>query len=157
MSLSPSAETAKILADGLIAAGLDRLPWSKALKQWRDRVMFLRKAEGENWPDLSDAALAATSDDWLAPALYDKTSLKDFSAGGLSDAVLGGTKRRRDHAGRHAGQRSIALEGTRGLHLQPGGCRLVGKLAALVELLHHLGRLGLEPAHDLVVARAQPR
>ena len=47
MALSPSAETAKIFADGLIAAGLDQLPWSKALKQWRDRVMFLRKAEGE--------------------------------------------------------------------------------------------------------------
>ena len=45
MALSPSAETARVLADGLIAAGLDRLPWSKPLKQWRDRVMFLRKAE----------------------------------------------------------------------------------------------------------------
>ncbi len=88
MSLTPSAETAKIFADGLIAAGLDRLPWSKALKQWRDRVMFLRKAEGEGWPDLSDAALAATGDDWLVPALYDKISLKDFSAGDLSDAVM---------------------------------------------------------------------
>jgi ATP-dependent helicase HrpB len=88
ISLSPSAETAKIFADGLIAAGLDRLPWSKALKQWRDRVMFLRKAEGESWPDLSDVALAATSDDWLVPALYDKTSLKDFSAGDLSDGVM---------------------------------------------------------------------
>jgi len=87
-SLSPSAETAKIFADGLVAAGLDRLPWSKALKQWRDRVMFLRKAEGESWPDLSDATLVATSDDWLTPALYDKTSLKEFSAGDLSDAVM---------------------------------------------------------------------
>ncbi len=88
MSLSPSAETAKVFAAGLVAAGLDRLPWSKALKQWRDRVMFLRKAEGENWPDLSDAALAAIGDAWLAPALYDKTSLKEFSAGDLSDAVM---------------------------------------------------------------------
>ena len=34
--------------------GLDRLPWSKALQQWRDRVMFLRRAEGDEWPDLSD-------------------------------------------------------------------------------------------------------
>jgi len=88
MPLLPSAETARIFADGLIAAGLDKLPWSKALKQWRDRVMFLRKAEGESWPDLSDAALTATSGEWLAPALYDKTSLKDFSAGDLSDAVM---------------------------------------------------------------------
>ena len=59
MALSPSAETAQDLADGLVAAGLDKLPWSKSLKQWRDRVMFLRKAEGDEWPDLSDAALAA--------------------------------------------------------------------------------------------------
>jgi len=88
ISLSPSAETARIFADGLIAAGLDRLPWSKQAKQWRDRVMFLRKAEGESWPDLSDAALAARADDWLVPALYDKTALKDLSAGELSDALM---------------------------------------------------------------------
>src|SRR5471030_842294 len=71
MALSPSAETAHVLADGLIAAGLDKLPWSKSLKQWRDRVMFLRKAEGESWPDLSDDALAAQRETWLSPALTD--------------------------------------------------------------------------------------
>jgi ATP-dependent helicase HrpB len=89
MALKPSAETARVLADGLIAAGLDKLPWSKPLKQWRDRVMFLRKAEGDAaWPDLSDDALAAQRETWLTPALYDKTSLKDFSAGELSDALM---------------------------------------------------------------------
>src|SRR5882757_1049592 len=87
MSLQPSAETARIFADGLIAVGLDRLPWSKHSGQWRDRVMFLRKAEGESWPDLSDAALAARTDDWLVGALYDKTALKDLSAGDLADAL----------------------------------------------------------------------
>ena len=88
MALQPSAETARVLADGLITAGLDRLPWSKPAKQWRDRVMFLRKAEGESWPDLSDGALAARRDDWLVPALFDKTSLKDVSAGDLSEALF---------------------------------------------------------------------
>jgi ATP-dependent helicase HrpB len=88
MALTPSAETAGVLADGLIAAGLDRLPWSKPLKQWRDRVMFLRKAEGESWPDLSDDALAAQYEAWLLPALTDKTSLKEFSSGDLSDALM---------------------------------------------------------------------
>jgi ATP-dependent helicase HrpB len=88
LALSASAETARIFADGLIAAGLDKLPWSKASKQWRDRVMFLRRAEGETWPDLSDDALAARCEDWLAPALYDKLSLKDVSAGDLSEALL---------------------------------------------------------------------
>jgi ATP-dependent helicase HrpB len=89
LALAPSAETARILADGLIAAGLDRLPWSKQAGQWRDRVMFLRKAEGESWPDLSDGALVARREDWLVPALYDKTALKDVSAGDLSEALMG--------------------------------------------------------------------
>ena len=88
MALSPSAETAKVFAEGLIAAGLDKLPWSKSLKQWRDRVMFLRKAEGDSWPDLSDDALATTSETWLMPALYGKTALKEFSPGDMSDALM---------------------------------------------------------------------
>lgn len=88
LAVSPSEDTARIFADGLIAAGLDRLPWSKAAKQWRDRVMFLRKAEGDSWPDLSDDGLIARRDDWLVPALYDKIGLKDISAGDLSDALM---------------------------------------------------------------------
>ncbi|MCK1366560.1 ATP-dependent helicase HrpB [Bradyrhizobium sp. 62] len=88
LAVSPSEDTARIFADGLIAAGLDRLPWSKLAKQWRDRVMFLRKAEGDSWPDLSDDGLIARRDDWLVPALYDKIALKDISAGDLSDALM---------------------------------------------------------------------
>jgi ATP-dependent helicase HrpB len=88
IALQPSAETARIFAAGLVAAGLERLPWSKASKQWRDRVMFLRKAEGDGWPDLSDAALAADCESWLVPALYDKTALKELSPGDLADAVM---------------------------------------------------------------------
>ncbi|MFZ1169609.1 ATP-dependent helicase HrpB [Bradyrhizobium sp.] len=90
-ALEPSVETARIFADGLVAAGLDQLPWSKPIKQWRDRVMFLRAAESaasENpWPDLSDDALAAERESWLVPALLDKTSLKAFSAGDLLEAL----------------------------------------------------------------------
>jgi ATP-dependent helicase HrpB len=87
-TLRPSADTAKVLADGLVGAGIERLPWSKPLLQWRGRVMFLRAAEGEAWPDLSDGALADSRDEWLLPALFDKTSLKEFSAGELSDALM---------------------------------------------------------------------
>jgi ATP-dependent helicase HrpB len=87
LTLTPSADTARILADGLIAAGIDKLPWSKSVKQWRDRVTFVRKAEGESWPDLSDDGLTAAAADWLLPALFDKTSLKELSAGDLSEAL----------------------------------------------------------------------
>ncbi len=89
LALELSEATARLLADGLISAGLDSLPWSKPLKQWRDRVMFLRATEGENslWPDLSDEALAAKRETWLVPALHDKASLKSFSAGDFSEAL----------------------------------------------------------------------
>ena len=62
--VEPNDETARLLAEGIARVGIDKLPWTKALTQWRDRVMFLRKAEGDEWPDLSDAALAANVD-WL--------------------------------------------------------------------------------------------
>ncbi|MGJ5041967.1 MULTISPECIES: ATP-dependent helicase HrpB [unclassified Bradyrhizobium] len=88
VALTPSEETARIFAEGICAAGLDRLPWSKAARQWRDRVTFLRKAEGDSWPDLSEAGLAERREDWLVPLLADKTSLKDVSPGDVSDAVM---------------------------------------------------------------------
>ena len=53
--VEPNDETARALAEGIARVGVAKLPWTKALTQWRDRVMFLRKAEGDEWPDLSDA------------------------------------------------------------------------------------------------------
>jgi ATP-dependent helicase HrpB len=88
MRLAPDADTARIFADGIARAGVARLPWSKALQQWRDRVMFLRKAESAAWPDLSDAALAEQRANWLEPLLQDKTSLAQVTASDLSDAVM---------------------------------------------------------------------
>ena len=91
LPVAPSEEAARIFADGVIAAGLDRLPWSKALTQWRGRVMFLRAAEGDPssvWPDLSDAGLIAARAAWLEPLLYSKTTLAQIEVGALSDAVM---------------------------------------------------------------------
>jgi ATP-dependent helicase HrpB len=87
--LSPSDDTARMLAEGIARLGLDRLPWSKALRQWRDRVMFLRRAEGDEWPDLSDTALASIATEWLAPALAGKTALTELSADELGETVHG--------------------------------------------------------------------
>jgi ATP-dependent helicase HrpB len=80
-------DSANVLADGIKQIGLDRLPWTKALTQWRDRVTFLRQSEGDEWPDLSDAALASTLRDWLAPFLFGKTSLTQISADELAAAL----------------------------------------------------------------------
>ncbi len=86
MRVVPSEANARLLAEGIARLGVDRLPWTKSLKQWRDRVMFLRRAEGDEWPDLSDAALAADVD-WLLPLLSDKIALSEISSDELSAAV----------------------------------------------------------------------
>ena len=87
-ALSPLADerSAAALARGILDLGLARLPWTKALAQWRGRVGFLRRAEGESWPDLGDSALAA-SPDWLAPFLLGKTRLDEFSSDELGQAL----------------------------------------------------------------------
>ncbi|MGZ5882526.1 MAG: ATP-dependent helicase HrpB [Xanthobacteraceae bacterium] len=85
----PTEETARILADALVRLGINRLPWTKALQQWRDRVGFLRRAQGDEWPDLSDAALAASATDWLVPALAGKIALSALHSDELAEAVHG--------------------------------------------------------------------
>jgi ATP-dependent helicase HrpB len=87
VAVTADDQAARVLAAGIAKAGLDRLPWTKALTQWRDRVMFLRVAEGEEWPDLSDSGLAARADDWLVPMLTDKTSLAQLTADELGGAL----------------------------------------------------------------------
>ncbi len=87
LAIAPGEETAIIFADGIAKAGIDRLPWTQALRQWRDRVMFLRASEGEEWPDLSDAALAKTANEWLAPILSSKTGIGQITADELDTAL----------------------------------------------------------------------
>jgi len=79
-------KAALTLARGALLLGLARLPWNKALKQRRDRMMFLRRAEGKPWPDLSDEALAADPG-WLAPFLVGKTKLDEIGADDLANAL----------------------------------------------------------------------
>jgi ATP-dependent helicase HrpB len=86
LAVPPDEAAALALARGVLSLGLARLPWSAQLKQWRDRIMFLRRAEGEPWPDLSDEALAADPG-WLAPFLVGKTRLDEIAAEDLANAL----------------------------------------------------------------------
>jgi ATP-dependent helicase HrpB len=90
MTVVRSPESARILAQGIARLGIERLPWTKTLRQWRDRVMFLRGAEGQDsnneWPDLSDAALAGATD-WLIGLADGKRALAEISGEALSDAL----------------------------------------------------------------------
>src|SRR5262249_39144791 len=48
--------------------GMAALPWSDAATRLRERIAFVGM-HSENWPDVSDSALADRLDDWLTPAL----------------------------------------------------------------------------------------
>jgi ATP-dependent helicase HrpB len=58
------------MLDGLRSLGIEALPWDPVARQWQARVLSLRAWRSEeNWPDVSDATLLASLDDWLAPYL----------------------------------------------------------------------------------------
>ncbi|WPC04498.1 ATP-dependent helicase HrpB [Pseudomonas benzenivorans] len=64
--------------------GLALLPWTPELRQWQARVRLLREldlaAKGQSdWPDLSDAALLDSLEDWLQPYLGKVTRLSHFA------------------------------------------------------------------------------
>lgn len=84
----PNADTAHILAEGLVGLGIGRLPWSKAALQFRNRVGFLRQVEGEEWPDLSDDSLARNAVDWFEPLLLTKIARSELAADALYDAMM---------------------------------------------------------------------
>jgi ATP-dependent helicase HrpB len=86
--VTPDAGTAHMLSDGIVGLGLDKLPWSKAALQFRQRVGFLRRADGEEWPDLSNDGLSHNTAEWLEPLLLDKTARSQLGADELSNAVM---------------------------------------------------------------------
>jgi ATP-dependent helicase HrpB len=86
------------LLDAVRQLGLSALPWSEALAQWRVRVRCLRAWMPQlELPDLSDATLLESIDDWLRPALVGKTRLDALPESALGEAL----KSRVDWSGRH--------------------------------------------------------
>ena len=70
--------------------GLDALPWSGPARELRLRVEALRGWSPDlGLPDFSDAALLASLEDWLAPALAGKRRLDGLQPAELSDALAG--------------------------------------------------------------------
>ncbi|KZX56591.1 ATP-dependent helicase HrpB [Halioglobus sp. HI00S01] len=74
--------------------GLDILPWDSDTLQWRARVQLLHDSVagegGDNpWPDLRDAALLATLEQWLGPWLEPVRKLDDFARLDLQAILTG--------------------------------------------------------------------
>jgi ATP-dependent helicase HrpB len=84
------AAVAAALAEAAAARGLRDLHWTDAARQLQARILWLRKVEGEDWPDVSDAALAAGVQDWLAPHLHGRGArLADLAALDLPALLAG--------------------------------------------------------------------
>jgi len=75
---------------GLRQLGIAGLPWTPELRQWQARVLLMRQFEvpsQEPWPDLSDAALAATLEEWAPPWITGFTRREHFARMDLGNAL----------------------------------------------------------------------
>ena len=67
--------------------GIAALPLDGMAGSLRARIAFLRRQSSDDWPDLSDEALAATLEDWLAPHLGGIRRIDGVDAGLLHMAL----------------------------------------------------------------------
>jgi ATP-dependent helicase HrpB len=74
----PGLDTTAALVARVRSSKLAVLRWTPAATQLRARVQLLRATLGESWPDMSDAALVASLDEWLAPYLHGATGRADL-------------------------------------------------------------------------------
>jgi ATP-dependent helicase HrpB len=86
--LPPEATRAAMLS-GVRQMGLAALPWDDDARTLQARIELVRKLEcpGGPWPDLSDAALAASLDEWLGPWLDGVTRREQLARVKLVDAL----------------------------------------------------------------------
>jgi ATP-dependent helicase HrpB len=80
-------EIAGALVRALAAAGVSALPWSEAARRLRERLAFLHEVD-PNWPDVSDATLAASIDQWLTPRVMGMRRREEVGRLDLSAALL---------------------------------------------------------------------
>jgi ATP-dependent helicase HrpB len=84
------AEVERAALLGLRRLGISALPWSPALRQWQARVLLMREYAvhaPEPWPDVSDAALAATLEDWAPPWMTGLVRREHFAKLDLNSAL----------------------------------------------------------------------
>ena len=83
---TPGEATTAALVARVRSTKLAVLPWTPATSQLRARMAFLRATFGDEWPDVSDAGLLGTLDEWLAPYLVGAAGRADLDR--LDLAVL---------------------------------------------------------------------
>ena len=85
---------AKALTGLVRRKGIELLPWTPEIRQWQARVALLRRLDleqkGESeWPDLADAVLLASLEEWLAPYLGKVNRLSHFANLDLQSILVG--------------------------------------------------------------------
>ncbi len=109
------ADALPALLAAIRANGLDMLPWSDSARRLRARTQWLRACMPElELPDVSDTALLATLEQWLAPHLHGKHRLEALHEETLNQAMAA----RLDHRQRsaldvHAPDRMLVPSGRR--------------------------------------------
>ncbi|NUQ20298.1 MAG: ATP-dependent helicase HrpB, partial [Gemmatimonadaceae bacterium] len=81
--------------DTVARRGVSALPWTEAARRVRERLAFIHALDPA-WPDVSDDALGASLDEWLAPHLSGMRRLDDLRRLDLGALLLerAGWKRR---------------------------------------------------------------
>ncbi len=85
----PPQKMVAVVVQAIRKLGLPCLPWSKELRNWQARVLFMRQKQGEEWPDVQDQTLLVELDQWLGPYLSQCRKKSDFAALDLSTALKG--------------------------------------------------------------------
>lgn len=83
------ATVAAALATAIAERGFRDLDWSATATQLRARIGWMHRVEGTPWPETTDAALAATAQEWLAPHLHGRTKLSEAKALDLPGILRG--------------------------------------------------------------------
>lgn len=78
----------RALLDALRRRGVGSIRWPDAAQRLRERLTFVAHHDS-SWPDVSDAALDASLDTWLGPALGNARRLSDVEQMDLAEALRG--------------------------------------------------------------------
>jgi ATP-dependent helicase HrpB len=88
---------AAALVEAVRREGVGALPWGKAAAQLRERIAFLHTHD-PSFPDVSDAALTASMNEWLGPRLFGMRRMDEVrrvDLGAVLEGMLAWEQRRR--------------------------------------------------------------
>lgn len=83
----PGPATVVALLARVRSTRLGALRWTDKARAFQQRTAFAHRSLGAAWPDLSDAILLATLDDWLPPLLANATGRADLEAVDVTGAL----------------------------------------------------------------------